>query len=323
MTDRVLVGDVGGTNVRFGIAEMHHGRIGIHDFFKMPGDEFDRFEAALQNFAIETGADLASLPAVFALAGPYVKGCISLTNRDWRVCETDLLARFNFPSVTLVNDFTAMARAVPELDEERFELIHPGTAIETAPMIIGGPGTGFGVATLFPRTSRQGWRILSGEGGYMNYAPHTDTEIELAKLLRAAHGYVSNELVCAGIGLMPVHKAMCAIYDRDYVETSPADMLEIAASGDHMFHELISIRARGAMNAMGDLVLANGALGGAVLAGGVSERISVYFKAPEAIARFYERGRNSKFLADCPIHLMHDPAAPLIGAAAILLKDAI
>ena len=75
------------------------------------------------------------------------------------------------------------------------------------------------------------------------------------------------------------------------------------------------------MTALGDLVLANGALAGAVLAGGVSERLASYLTAESALERFYERGRNSRFIANCPIWLLTEATAPLIGAGAIHLKD--
>jgi glucokinase len=139
--------------------------------------------------------------------------------------------------------------------------------------------------------------------------------------LREKHGFVSNELVCAGIGLDPIHRALCEIFDRPYKIVPPGNMLELAAIGDEMFLELCHIRARATMGAVGDLVLANGAFGGAVLAGGVSERLATYLKAQDCLDRFLANGARASFLTDVPIHLMHDPMAPLIGAAALSLKD--
>ncbi len=320
MTKAVVVGDVGGTNVRFGVASAGADGIKIDHFVKMPGDQFDGFEAAFQQFLSDTSEAFARLPAVFALAGPPVNGVVTLTNRDWTVSSEALIAKFGCASVDLHNDFAAMARSVPEVKDHHFELIRPGTSRDGAPIIVAGPGTGFGVATLVP-TKDGMWTIVNGEGGHMAYAPVTPTEIELTRLLRESCGYVSNELVCSGIGLEPVHKALCVIFDRAYEETTPADMIESAAAGDEMFEQLRRIRACGTMSAVGDLVYANGGLGGVVLAGGVSERLAPYFKSPDAMERFTQRGLNSKYLADCPIKLLHDPVAPLIGAAALSLKD--
>ena len=82
-----------------------------------------------------------------------------------------------------------------------------------------------------------------------------------------------------------------------------------------MFRSLIEVRS-GGDGAVGDLALINGALGGVVLAGGVTERIVDFLKTPEAFARFADRGPMSGYLRNCPVRLLHDPVAPLIGAAA-------
>lgn len=321
MTESVLVGDVGGTNVRFGIASLSDGKIVIDAFQKMRGDDFASFNAALMKYAADQNLDLAGMPAVFALAGPPKDGTVQLTNReDWTVSESDLVQTIGLSSARLVNDFAAMARAVPELDPENLLLIKKGTAVVGEPIIVAGPGTGFGVATLIP-TRSGGWRVLSGEGGFMAFAPRTPTEVALCERLGRDHGYVYNELVCAGIGLEPVHKALCELFERSYEPMPPGEMLTLAKDGDHMYLELCRIRARAVLGAVGDLVLANGARGGVVLAGGVTERLVDYLTEDAAIARFTKRGSNTPYVEACPVHLMHDPKAPLIGAAALHLKD--
>lgn len=320
MSNIVLVGDVGGTNVRFGLAELIDSKVVVHDFIKMPGDDYASFDDALASYLTGKSLDAVALSAVFSLAGPPIGGTVALTNRDWVVSESGLTSKFGFQSVKLANDFKAMARSVPEIDGSGLKVIQAGQSKSDAPYIVAGPGTGFGVATLIPKGPGR-WQVLSGEGGYMAYAPQTPIEIELVKVMRRNQGYVSVEHVCAGIGLVPVHIAMSEIYDRPYVETAPRDMLEAAAAGDEMFAEICHIRACGTMTALGDLVLANGALAGAVLAGGVSERLASYLTDEDALNRFYERGRNSRFIENCPIWLLTEATAPLIGAGAIHLKD--
>ena len=241
-------------------------------------------------------------------------GRVDLTNRDWSVSEAGLKATFGISDALVINDFVAMARSVPELEPDAFELILEGEPVPGAPLIVAGPGTGFGVATLVPRGER--WVVLAGEGGHIAYAPRTDLERQLAQVLSREHGYVSNELVASGSGLAAVHAAFCEIYGVGLVELAPAEMLAKAASGDAMYRSLIEVRALAVMGAVGDLVLANGALGGVVLAGGVTERISHRLKTPEARARFVSRGPMSDYLQACPVRLLRFPQAPLIGAAA-------
>lgn len=315
----VLVGDVGGTNVRFARADLAGDSIKVSGFAKLRGDDFCCFERALEKYCAETETCTGGA-AVFALAGPLRDGKVHLTNRDWTVSKADLKGEFTLADVHLINDFAAMARAVPELGTKTMQVIKTGQADPKRPIIVAGPGTGLGVATLFPDPKGR-WNVISGEGGHLAFAPRNDLEIELLKALQAERGYVSNELVCSGMGLPAVHRALCAIHGIEYVETPPADMLSAADRGNTFFLELCRLRARAVMSAVGDLALANGALGGVVLAGGVTERLLPYLLENDAQQRFTERGPMSGYLATCPIHLMTDPAAPLIGAAALYLKD--
>ena len=294
----LLVGDVGGTNVRFAMARRVDGRFRIEDFEKLKGDDFDSFDGALASYLEKTG--LRPSKACFAMAGPVSKGEVVLTNRGWQVSASRISKIFDISSVHLINDFAAMARAVPEHGPEDFETIIEGTSVDNAPL----------------RNRTGGWYVLNGEGGHIAFSPRDATEIELTRVLLKRYGYVSNELVASGSGLEAVHEAFCEIYDRAYEEISPQDMRRLADAGDEMFLKLIKVRANTVMSAVGDLVLANGALGGVVVAGGVSERIVDFLKTPEACERFVERGPLSKYLSTCPVRLMHDPEAPLIGAAA-------
>lgn len=313
--NRVIVGDAGGTNVRFGVAESGPNGLVIRDYHKFASTGFDTFYDALAHYAEITELKLSDMAAVFALAGPVDKGDVRLTNRDWTVSSDKIVRRFGMSSVDLINDFVAMARAVPELEASAFERIKNGDAQPDAPIIVAGPGTGFGVATLL-LGQINGWRVLNGEGGHTAYAPVTPIECALAERLRSTFGYVSTELVCAGIGFTPVHKALCEIMAVLYVPTQAHEIVALAAAGDDLFRELCDIRARGTMSAVGDLVLINGAHGGVVLAGGISEHLAPYLKSPDALARFEQRGPQAAYMTRVPIHLMHDPVAPLIGAAA-------
>lgn len=312
MDSSLLVGDVGGTNVRFALAVRRGGAWRIERFEVLPGKDYPTFEDALRSYLEQTGVRASH--ACFAIAGPVKNGEGRLTNRGWLVSAPSIAAEFGIPDVLVINDFLAMARSVPELGADAFETLFTGAPVETAPMVVAGPGTGFGVATLIP--AGKSWIALSGEGGHTRYAPQTDVERELARLLARDHGYVSNELVASGSGLDEVYAAFCEMFGRVAETVTPAEMRAKADAGDALYRSLIEVRAMAVMGYVGDLALINGALGGVVLAGGVSERIADFLKTPEAFDRFVSRGPMSDYLRNCPVRLMHDPVAPLIGAAA-------
>jgi glucokinase len=312
MMPSLLVADIGGTNARFATATRREGRICIEDYTVLAGGDFQTFDDALQHYLDLSGAKPAL--ACIAAAGPVLGGAVHLTNRKWTVSEAALRERFGFSGVTLFNDFVAMARSVPEMGADAFLPVFDGEAVRGAPVLVTGPGTGFGVATLVPLN--EGWKVLGGEGGHMAYAPRTALERELAGLLMRDHGYVSNELVASGSGLNAVHAAFCEMFDIVLAPLTPAEMSVRAGAGDEMYQALIQVRALAVMGAAGDLVLANGALGGVVLAGGVSEKFRDIFLTSEARERFVARGPMSRFLERCPVRLLHEDTAPLIGAAA-------
>lgn len=312
MDGPVLVGDVGGTNVRFAWAVRRGGAFRMERFEVLQGKDFPTFEEALQRYLDQSGVRPAL--ACFAMAGPVKDGVGRLTNRDWLISGETIAARFGIADVMVINDFLAMARSVPELDEDAFESLFEGDVVAGAPTIVAGPGTGLGVSTLVP--SGQGWRVISGEGGHTAYSPRTDLEHDVSRVLKRDHGYVSNELVASGSGLVAVHRAFCELFGRSYEPVSPAEMRVRSDAGDGMFRSLIELRALAVMGFVGDLALINGALGGVVLAGGVSERISDFLRTPAARERFVARGPMSDFLSRCPVRLLHEPVAPLVGAAA-------
>lgn len=319
----VLVGDVGGTNVRFALASRTGragGGISIARFAKLPGDDFPGFDAALQHYLAEIPETERPDYALFALAGPVSNNRITLTNRaGWCVDGHQLARAFGLRDVTIVNDFAAMARAMPELPDTAFLPIKPGTALAGAPLLVAGPGTGVGMATLLPKGGHD-WQVLTGEGGHASYAPGNPDEAELAEELRRRHGYVSRELVLAGKGLDHVMEALCAIRGEAFVRRAPAEVLSLAQSGDALCREVCLIRAGGLMQTLGDAALTVGARAGVVIVGGVAERLIDWIRTPESLARFENRGPMSTYMHDIPVRLIAEPTAPLYGAAALLFE---
>ncbi len=308
----LLVGDVGGTNARFAVAVRRGGRVSIEQFESLKGNQFKTFDDALQAYLEKTGVKPDA--ACVAVAGPVRGGEAHLTNRGWTVSEAALLERLGTGKALVVNDFLAMARSVPEVGPEAFDVVFQGKPVEGAPILVAGPGTGFGVSTLVP--GHGGWTVIAGEGGHMAYAPRTEFEFQIAKILGRDHGYVSNELVASGSGLASLHAAVCETYGVPVAEIEPDDMEIRAHAGDAMYKALLDVRALATIGAVGDLALANGALGGVVLAGGVSGHIVEFLVTPEARERFVSRGPMSEYLEQCPVQLLKEPVAALIGAAA-------
>ncbi len=320
MSEQILVGDVGGTKVRLALAKRAEGRITLDSVAVMQGDDFDRFEHAIVDYLTDHQArpDVA----LFALAGPVAAdGSLKMTNRDWPVIQPRALADdVGLRSVRLVNDFAAMARAIPEAPAESFETIIDAPGIPGAATLVTGPGTGFGVSILVALPGGR-WRVVTGQGGHAAFPPRTKREAQFLAIMQAKHGYVSNEMVVAGRWLPAVHEAVCALHGQPHTPTSPQDLLDAAAAGEPVAEEVCLLRACAVMGAIGDAALIAGAQAGVVLTGTVAERIADWLRRPEAVARFHERASETAFMAPIPVRVMSAELAPLVGASALYFED--
>lgn len=318
MSSKVLVGDVGGTSARFALAHLDdNGHPSLDNFKKQQNDDFGSLCDSLSSYISETGAKADA--ALIAVAGPIDRqGCAQLSNRKWPQIAPDALkSKLGYSALKLVNDFAAMARAVPEMPDAAFVEILPGNSDPGAPFLVTGPGTGFGVGTLVTLPNGD-YHVLTGEGGHAAYAAHTVREAELAERLMSEYGYVSTEMVVGGVWLQPVFNVLSDMHGVARRELKPSEIMEAAEAGDPVSLEVCELRARSIMGAVGDGVLINGAKGGAVLTGGVAERMVKWLKQPAAVARFYERGSHTDYMQNIPVRVMTSPKAPLIGAAALM-----
>ena len=316
----ILAGDIGGTNARFGCLERKaDGDWTVHDFAKVKGAEFATFDDAIESYL--AAVDIRPNRAAFAAAGPVQEGFINLTNTDWQISANRLSDLHGFKACGLYNDFAGMTRSIPELQDDDFTVIRSGDARENEPILVAGPGTGFGVGYLIP--NRTGWHVMATEGGHIAYNPQSSLELELLQVLKRERDFVSLELVSSGSGLPIIHKAICEIHDQTYVYLEPDTIRELAAQGDCVAREVCQIRATATMGAIGDLALSGGARGGIVLAGGVSERMIDFYMQPAAMGRFLHRGAQSDYVKDIPIRLLKCHLAPLIGAAALLMDSQV
>ncbi len=317
MMDSVLVGDIGGTNVRFACARPGvHGRPEISDIRITPGDDFPDFSAALSQYLDRVGP-VRPRRALFAIAGPVNGDTVQMTNRDWYIDAHALATGLGFEQVRLVNDYAAMARSIPNLPESDFTVLSAGSAPETrAPILVAGPGTGLGMAALLPQ-GEDGWHVLTGEGGHAAFAPQTEREWALAQHLRQSHAFVSNELLLSGSGLNAVHRALCEIDGANWQPLSPQQILAQAGAGDAICRDICEIRAAATLSALGDGALINGTRAGVVITGGVAERLADWLARPEALERFFQRGPMRDYMTAIPIRLLQSGQAALIGAAAL------
>jgi glucokinase len=317
--DGVLVGDVGGSNVRLAVARINgDGHVDLTHVSRLPVATFPSLGDAIQAWANE--GRILPKTAVFALAGPTGADEVRFTNSNWVVSASGIQKRFGFKSVTLVNDFAAQARAVPANRPDEFETLIEGKAIAGAPMVVLGPGTGLGMAILLP--DGDDWRVLPAEAGHQAYGPCSPRERQILEHVSKELPYVSYENLVSGIGLDRLYQAICALEGKVARLKGGEEIGPSAIAGDDPCAvEAVEVMMLSLATFAGNAILSAGAKGGCVIAGGVAEALAPFMRTAAFKNRLTSRGPISAFFDDIPVRRARDSFAALEGAAFFEPRD--
>lgn len=318
--DRVLVGDIGGTNIRFAIASLSKGKtIVLEKTERHALANFENFNEAVDRYVTKIGE--APSRAAFALAGPKFDDNVHMTNAPWIVSEADLQDRFGFAAVHLMNDFVGMARGALAIPDDGFQRILPGKLNYKNPVVCLGPGTGLGMSIIAP--DHIGHRIIATEGGHMTFAAQTEVERAIIDILERDIPFISYETVLSGPGFLRIYLALCEIRNCK-VRCDEADEIigEAQANPGGAADQAIDVFLGALGNLCATAAVGTGAQsGGIILGGGVSRHMAPFFASSSFEARFRERGSSSWFVKDTPVQLIMHHYTALYGAASAALSD--
>ncbi len=307
-----LVADIGATHARFALAEgTRPGSpvvLATADYDE-PGTLIDAAQEAL-------GQPLLAA-ACFAVAGPVLDGQVDVTNGGLRFEADALTQRLGVP-VHLVNDFYALAAAIPYLEQLEAVGGDPERRGRRAVSAVLGPGSGLGMGLLIPEDAG-GWRVLPSEGGHADLAPGSPLEQELLTALQMKLGAVCWETVLSGPGLVHLYEAVAGLWGMAPKALSPA---EISAGGvdaeDPVCHQTLELFFALLGAAAGNLALTVCAEAGVYIGGGIVPQLADFARESPLRRRFEERAELAHLVADVPLFLIMDANPGLIGAAACL-----
>ena len=118
MRDSVLVADIGGTNVRFGLGTTPERPVERIRKYKI--SDFPNPETAVRRYFDDLGLSAEDLEAIgracFCAAGPVEDDVVALTNGSWLIDKEQIARSFEL-EFTLINDFSGLACAIPYLPE--------------------------------------------------------------------------------------------------------------------------------------------------------------------------------------------------------------
>lgn len=316
-----LVADIGGTNVRFALADLGMADTPLSAERVYRTADFPRLENALAAYVAETGADAPPQTAALAVASPVRGDRIELTNRAWSFSCSGLRERFGFRRIRVLNDFAAIAHALPFLGPGDVRRIGgPQAEVPARVMAVIGPGTGLGVAALVETPA--GYRIIDSEGGHVSFAPADEVEAGILRLLQGRFGHVSCERLLSGPGLVNVHRALAELENVDADGPDPAEIVRRALSGEDRLCAAALERYCAILGGFaGDTALMFGA-GRIFVGGGIVPRFADVLARSEFRARFEAKGRFAALLCTVPADVITRPQPGLLGAAKALKAEA-
>ncbi len=308
-----LLADIGATHARFALQTAP----GTYRSVRvLRCDEFDGIVPLLRFYLFEH-EDVRLHHAALALANPVDGDYVRMTNRPWAFSTDEVRRELGLTTLLIVNDFTALAMAIPGLKSEDLMQVGPGKPVPHAVLGVLGPGTGLGVSGGIPTVD--GFVTLGSEGGHVNFAPSDEREFAILQTAWREWRHVSNERLISGPGMEIIHRALA---ERNGVDAPARDSAAIIAAAledeDPLCVEVLECFCGMLGGAAANLAVTLGAFGGIFIGGGIVPRLGEWFKSSPFRARFEAKGRFSGYIADIPTYVISTPHVAFDGVANIL-----
>jgi glucokinase len=306
-----LVADVGGTNARFAMVRGERGALQAR--LALPTGDYPDLASAVEEYLRRSGGE-RPIEAAVAIATPLAGDQIQMTNGRWSFSIEQTRQRLGMNRLVLLNDFAALARALPILPPAGMEQIGSGVRSLDGPMAVIGPGTGLGVASLIPVGER--WIPIAGEGGHVTMCAASPREAELLAVLWRQFPHVSAERVLSGPGLVRLYQVIATLAGRRPEDFTPADVTRLAlADTDRYCVDAVDTFCAMLGTVAGNLAVTLGASGGVFIGGGIVPRFGERFSRSPFRSRFEDKGRCAEYLSAIPTYVIRTQEAALLGSA--------
>ena len=312
-----LIGDIGATNARFALAGPDG--IAAEQVLKC-GDYPGIVEAAKAYLERVKPAQVPKAAAV-AIAGPVNGDWFEMTNHPWHFSQEETRKALGLDIFHLMNDFKAVALAVPHLRPADLHKIGGGAAVAQGPIGIIGPGTGLGVASLVWGGGQ--YVAIPGEGGHVTMPARTLREFDLFRvLIDQKYTHISAERVCSGKGLVNVYNALRILDGRtDLPDRTPEEIGAAAVDGScSLCAEVKDLMTCFLARIAGNLALTLGTSGGIYIAGGIVGRWGKHFDEAMFREEFESKGRFREYMEAVPTLLIRHEFPAFVGLHADLVS---
>ncbi len=308
-----LLADIGGTNSRFALME-EDGRIGPVAYARVA--DFPTVRDAMADFLARQANGAHVSTAVLAVAGPVVNNRCVMTNSPWIIDGKELRAGFGLDAVHVLNDFEVLAWALPALQPADLFRLDAQSGAAGEPLLVLGPGTGFGVSCL---VERHGARVaVITEAGHATLPAETEREERVIAAMRRRMGHVEIELgALSGAGLQNLYEAVAEVDGAKAPQRDAAAITAAALDGScDLSRTVLEMFCAILGSVAGNLAVTFGARGGVYIAGGIVPRFPKFLAASTFRERFEAKGRFRDYLHPIPTSIIVKPDASFAGLKA-------
>jgi len=331
LDNHFLAADVGGTHARVALARTRTAVAGACPVEQLHAcADWPDLGALLADFVAKLiqspwHANLPLQACVLACAGYVQADTIVNRNLPWPVSISAVRARLDITQVEVINDFEALAYAVPYVKPAEMRVLMAGNGnpggLSAGPMVVMGPGTGLGCAAILPGS--QGPQVLATEAAHVSLAAGTPRELDILRMLSGHHQHVPVESALSGPGLLKLYRAISTLRGEAPTLQTPSEVTAAAM-------ERRSVAALEALSTFcallgsfaADLAALYSAHGGILLAGGILPKIESFLQQSDFRLRFLRKGVLTPFLERVPVHVINHGDLGVLGAACWLQRAA-
>ncbi|MHA4808257.1 glucokinase [Flavitalea flava] len=317
----ILAGDVGGTKTNMALYRCDEEGLKTLKEKRYVSRDYPSLTDIIHDF---TGQEPQDRPdrICAAVAGPVIQGKSRLTNLSWQL-DSGAMSRDLKVPVCFINDLEATAYGLAGLEEKERIVLSPGEAGATGNIGIIAPGTGLGEAGLF--WDGEFYHPFATEGGHSDFAPRTETDVDIYRYLQQQFGHVSWERVVSGMGIKTIYHFLTEVRKESVPDwlinrmntEDPAAVISEAAlkREDPVCSEVMDLFVRYLATEASSLVLKLMATGGLYLAGGIPPKILSLLQQDTWAINFDNNGRMHQLSEKVPVYVVMNDKMALMGAA--------
>jgi glucokinase len=308
-----LIADIGVTHARFALEPSSREFASIA---ALRIADYADFRATVSAYLMSVGSPNVQHAAI-AVANPVEGDLVRMTNSPWRFSIEEERKALGFQTLVVVNDFTALAMAVPGLNENELRQVGTGNPREGSVIGVIGAGSGLGVSGVIP--AEHGWIALGTEGGHASFSPRNSREIAILEYAWKEFAHVSFERLLSGNGIELMYRAIAHSKSASVERLAAQEIAKRAVDNtDPIAVETLNTFCEILGTAAANLAVTLGARAGIYVGGAIVPRLGEFFDKSPFRPRFDDKGRFSDYLKEVPTYVINAEQATFRGVSAVL-----